>query len=87
MQDLNYISIIGLIAGTCTTVSFVPQVVKSYRLRETKDLSLLTYTVLAIGILLWTIYGILINDVPVITANAISFVFACSIVALKIKYG
>ena len=87
MQELNYISIIGLVAGTCTTVSFIPQLIKTYKMRETKDISLMTYSVLAVGILLWTIYGILINDLPVVAANGISFVFACSIVAMKIKYG
>ncbi len=87
MMDINYIGIIGLIAGTCTTVSFLPQVIKTFRTKETKDISLSMYLVLATGIFLWTIYGVFIESLPVILANAVSFVFATIILTLKIKYG
>ncbi len=86
-MDINYIAVIGLIAGTCTTVSFLPQVIKTFRTKETKDISLSMYIVLATGILLWTIYGILIESLPVILANAVSFVLANIILTFKIKYG
>jgi MtN3 and saliva related transmembrane protein len=84
---INYISIIGLLAGTLTTLSFLPQVVKAARTKETKDLSLSMYIVLATGIFLWTIYGILIEALPVILANGISFILAAIVLILKIKYG
>jgi MtN3 and saliva related transmembrane protein len=86
-METNYISLIGLIAGTCTTISFLPQVIKTIRMKETKDISLSMYIVLATGILLWTIYGILRADVPVILANAISFVLAVTILIFKLRYG
>lgn len=86
-MDINYITIIGLLAGTCTTLSFLPQVIKTIRTKETKDLSMMMYLVLATGIFLWTIYGALIESLPVIAANAISFVLALIILILKIKYG
>lgn len=87
MMDINHIAIIGLIAGTCTTISFLPQVIKAIKIKETKDISLSMYIILAIGILLWIIYGILIESLPVILANSISFVLASIILILKIKYG
>ena len=86
-MDINYIAIIGLIAGTCTTISFLPQVIKTIKTKKTKDISMSMYIVLATGILLWMIYGILIKDLPVILANSISFVLAISVLILKIKYG
>ncbi len=86
-MDINYIAIIGLIAGTCTTISFLPQVIKTFKTKETKDISLSMYIVLATGIFLWTIYGILIESLPVILANSISFVLATIILILKTKYG
>lgn len=86
-MDINAIAVIGLLAGACTTASFLPQVIKTIRVKETKDISLLMYIVLATGILLWTIYGILIKDFPVILANSISLVLASIILVLKIKYG
>jgi MtN3 and saliva related transmembrane protein len=86
-MDLNYITLIGLIAGSCTTISFLPQVIKTIKSKETKDISISMYIVLASGIFLWTLYGILINDLPVIVANAISLVLASIVLILKIKYG
>ena len=86
-MDINYIAIIGLIAGTCTTISFLPQVIKTIKTKKTKDISISMYIVLATGILLWMIYGILIKDLPVILANSISFVLAIIVLILKIKYG
>jgi MtN3 and saliva related transmembrane protein len=86
-MDLHYITLIGLIAGSCTTISFLPQVIKTFRTKETKDISITMYIILASGIFLWTLYGILIKDLPVILANAISLVLASIVLILKIKYG
>jgi len=86
-MEINYTAIIGLIAGVCTTASFLPQVVKTIRTKEAKDLSMTMYLVLAAGIFLWIIYGILIESLPVISANAVSFVLAAIILILKIRYG
>lgn len=86
-MNADYIAIIGLMAGTCTTISFFPQVVKTIRSKETKDLSLSMYMVLTTGIFLWMVYGILINDLPIIVANAISFALASVVLILKLKYG
>lgn len=87
LMDINYIAIIGLVAGACTTISFLPQVIKTIKTKETKDISLPMYILLATGIFLWIIYGILIGSLPVLLANAISFVLATIILVLKIKYG
>lgn len=84
---MSWITIIGLIAGICTTFAFVPQVIKTIKIKETKDISLLMYIIITTGILLWVIYGILIKDFPVILANSISFILATIILILKIKNG
>lgn len=86
-MDMNYVSLIGLIAGTCTTISFLPQVIKIARSKETKALSLPMYIVLATGIFLWTVYGIFTGDMPIVLANSISLVLALTVLILKIKYG
>ena len=86
-MEINYIAVLGFIAGTLTTASFLPQVLKTIKTKETKDLSLAMYVVLATGIFLWTVYGILIGSFPVIIANALSFVLASCILIFKIKYG
>ncbi|NOU11625.1 MAG: SemiSWEET transporter [Nitrospira sp.] len=79
--------ILGVTAGTLTTVAFIPQLAKALKSRSTGDLSwgmVLTFT---IGVLLWLIYGIWIDSLPVILANAVTLLLQLGIVSLKIKYG
>jgi len=77
---------LGLVAATCTTCSFLPQVVKTIRTRRTRDISFLMYFILTCGLLLWLIYGILVQDLPLILANGVSFGLALSVLVLKIRW-
>ncbi|MBI4453642.1 SemiSWEET transporter [Candidatus Woesearchaeota archaeon] len=86
-METKIISIIGFSAGVLTTISFVPQVVKTWKLKKTEDISFLMYMILAVGIFLWLVYGIFITDLPIIIANSISFVLTSIILVFKIKYG
>ncbi len=79
--------IIGIIAGTLCTISFIPQIVKIIKTRQAKDLSLLTFSIFALGVFLWFIYGIMIKEIPVILANGITLVLVAIVVAAKLKYG
>jgi MtN3 and saliva related transmembrane protein len=83
---MDTVTMLGLLAGILTTSSFIPQVIKIYKTRETKDISLAMFIVLCSGISMWAIYGFYIRSLPVIFANTISFVFAFIIVVFKIKY-
>ena len=83
---MDSITILGLVAGTLTTASFLPQLVKVWKSRSTKDISLLMYSVICTGILLWVIYGFLIGSLPVIVANAVTLLIATAILILKIRY-
>ncbi|MBA3005430.1 MAG: hypothetical protein FP810_02335 [Desulfocapsa sp.] len=80
-------TLIGLIAAICTTSSFLPQVIKTWRSKKTKDISFLMYAILALGLFLWLIYGIIIMDYPLILANGISFGLAICVLFLKIRHG
>jgi len=80
-------SIFGFLAAFCTTVSFIPQVVKTIKTRQTKDISLSMYLIFTTGILLWLIYGILIVDYPIIAANTVTLVLTTIVLAYKIKNG
>lgn len=79
--------LLGFIAAITTTISFVPQVMKIIKTKETKDISLLMYIILGFGILLWLIYGLLIQKLPVIIANAVVLILTLIIIILKIKHG
>ena len=79
--------IIGLLAGLLCTVSFLPQVIKAFKSRRTKDLSLATFSILSAGLFLWIIYGILISEIPIILTNVMILVLSLLILGLKLKYG
>ncbi|OQW33558.1 MAG: hypothetical protein A4E19_04005 [Nitrospira sp. SG-bin1] len=78
---------LGLTAGTLTTVAFIPQLAKAWKSRSTGDLSWGMVTIFSTGVLLWLIYGIWIDSLPVILANAVTLLLQLGIVTLKIKYG
>ncbi len=80
-------SLLGIAAGTLTTASFLPQVVKTYRSRHAKDISLFMFILLFVGIILWVAYGVIRGDMPVILANAVSFVLVSAILFFKIRHG
>lgn len=82
----TFISIIGFLAGTLTTIAFIPQVLKAWKSRSTKDISLLMFSILTTGVFLWLVYGLLKTDYPVIIANFVTFILASTILALKLKY-
>ena len=83
---MDIINVIGLTAAFLTTASSLPQVVKTIRLKETRDISFWMWTLLALGIFLWLIYGIFKNDLPIILANGISLFLVLIVLGLKIKY-
>jgi MtN3 and saliva related transmembrane protein len=79
-------SIIGYFAGAITTIAFVPQVIKIWKTKSTKDISLITFVAFCLGVFLWMIYGIILHSKPVIIANLIGFILGIIIIILKIKY-
>ncbi len=83
---MNFITIIGLGAACCTTASFLPQAIKTIQTKDTSGISLSMYSLFAFGTLLWLLYGILTNNIPVYTANGITLIFASIILVYKIKY-
>ena len=80
-------TLIGLAAACCTTVSFLPQVIKAWRSRSTRDVSVMMFTLLVTGNSLWLLYGTLIGDLPIVAANVITLGLVGAILALKLRYG
>ena len=78
---------LGLVAGCMTTCSFIPQVVRTYRSRSVKDISLRMYVLLSAGIFLWVVYGILIGSISVIVANIVSLLLSLSLLTMKLHFG
>jgi len=78
--------IIGLVAGLLNTISFIPQVIKTWRSKSAKDLSLVMFLLYCAGMLLWTIYGFMLNELPLILWNVITLVLSLVILFFKIKF-
>lgn len=82
MEIANWI---GTVAGIFTTIAFIPQVAKTWKTRSAGDISLLMFLLFSSGVLLWFIYGLLLNAIPVVVANGITLALSLSILVLKIK--
>lgn len=85
-MDTDFTDILGLIAGTLTTIAFVPQVLKTWTTKSAKDVSLVMMITFCVGVFLWLVYGLAIGAMPVIVSNAVTLFLALLIVVLKIKY-
>jgi len=83
---MNYTDTIGYMAAFGTTISFLPQAVKTIRTKDTSGISLLMYTFFTLGTALWLTYGLLSSQYPVAVANFITFIFAATILGYKIRY-
>ena len=83
---MDYITIIGLIAAAFTTVSLFPQLLKVWRTKSTKDISLGMFSLFCGGVFLWFVYGVFVNDVPIMIANSLAFIQATIILFFKMKY-
>jgi len=82
MSDL-----IGMIAGTLTTIAFVPQVWRVWKTRSTSDISLGMYLVFTAGVGFWLAYGLMLGAWPIIVANSVTLALTGTVLALKLRHG
>jgi MtN3 and saliva related transmembrane protein len=83
---MDTITIVGLIAATFTTVALLPQLIKVWKTRSTKDISTGMFTLFCVGVFLWFVYGFYLNDIPIVLANSLAFIQALIILLFKAKY-
>lgn len=83
---MEAIEILGFVAAILTTGAYVPQVYKTWKLKSTKDISFSMYAVMLTGVILWLIYGVYLNSLPIILANIITMILLSFVIVLKIKY-
>ena len=83
---INYVEALGLLGGTLTTVSLVPQIVKIYRRKSAADLSWLWIICFVSGVILWLAYGLLSGSVPVMVANGVSSLLGIWLAIVKFWY-
>jgi MtN3 and saliva related transmembrane protein len=85
-MQMDYVTMIGLAAAAITVVSLFPQLVKIWKTKSTKDISLGMFLLFCGGVFLWFVYGILLQDLPIIIANFLGFIQTLIILILKVKY-
>lgn len=79
--------VVGIVAALFTTASFLPQAIRIFKTKSTKDLSIMMYIMFVVGIFLWMVYGILLKSLPLILANSVTLCFAAGILLMKIRFG
>ncbi|OIQ86960.1 PQ loop repeat protein [mine drainage metagenome] len=85
IAELN--DFIGYPAAFLTTIAFVPQAWKSWRTRDLTGISLPMYALFTLGVVMWLVYGLVIGSLPIILANAVTFLLAAVVLALKVLDG
>ncbi len=84
---MDFLTMMGYVAGICTTSAFLPQAIKIVKTKQTQDISLIMYSILTIGIVLWCVYAFMNHDWPLALANGVTLILAGWILILKIRYG
>jgi MtN3 and saliva related transmembrane protein len=77
---------IGFTAATLTTVALVPQLVRVWRLRSAREISLGMFLMFSVGVTLWLVYGLAVHAMPVVLANAVTLVLSLAILGLKLRF-
>jgi MtN3 and saliva related transmembrane protein len=80
------ITLLGVIAGLLTSSSFVPQAYKVIKTKRTQDISLPMYSLCALGVFFWILYGLLMNDIAIVFTNIVTFIPSLIILILTFKY-
>ena len=79
-------AVIGYIAGFCTTISFVPQVLRAWRTRHTDDLAWGWLIAFGFGVTFWLIYGLVLTDWPMILANSVTLSLCLALMLMKLRF-
>lgn len=82
--QMEQTTLIGLIAACCTTAAFIPQVIQIIRTGNVDGISLHMYSIFTFGVSMWLVYGLIVQDLPMILANLITLILAASVLGLTI---
>ncbi len=85
-MNKSVIELIGYAAATLTTISFLPQLIRVWKLKSARDISLGMFAIFSLGTALWLTYGVLSHTWPVAAANFVTFILSMAILILKLKY-
>jgi MtN3 and saliva related transmembrane protein len=79
-------NLVGYVAAFFTTFSMLPQILRIWKLKEARDVSVFMPLMASVGSALWLIYGIMLEEVPIIVANAVFLFFTLTTLFVTVKY-
>ncbi len=83
---MELVTAIGFTAGALTTVAFLPQLQRTWRTRSADDVSLAMLLTFTTGVLLWFVYGLLVQSWPIVVTNVVTFLLTAAILVLKLRF-
>lgn len=83
---MEFVTAVGFMAGALTTVAFLPQLQRTWRTRSADDVSLAMLLTFTTGVLLWFVYGLLVQSWPIVVTNVVTFLLTAAILILKLRF-
>jgi MtN3 and saliva related transmembrane protein len=83
---MDPIKLLGLAAGTITSITFLPQVIQVWKTKSAKDLSLTMLSLLTVGVAMWLAYGILVDDIAIIYTNSMVLLMGLILLVFKVRF-
>lgn len=83
---MNVVPAIGFVAGSLTTLAYLPQALHSFRTRSVRDISMTMLVSLNVGLLLWVVYGFWIHSLPLVLTNVLTFLLAFPLLVMKVRF-
>jgi MtN3 and saliva related transmembrane protein len=83
---MEFIDVLGLVAGACTSSSLVPQLVTTVKKKKAEDVSIMMFVVMLTGNALWTYFGFVKSEIPIIVTNLVALALNTALIVLHIKY-
>jgi MtN3 and saliva related transmembrane protein len=84
---MTSLDLLGMTAGCISSITFLPQVIKTWKTKSAADISLLMFTFATISVIMWLVYGIILQNVPIIFTNSMVLFFSLVMLYFKFKYG
>jgi MtN3 and saliva related transmembrane protein len=83
---MEFIDVLGLVAGACTSSSLIPQLVTTLKKKTAEDVSIMMFVIMLTGNALWTYFGFVKSELPIILTNLLALALNAVLIILKIKY-
>lgn len=83
---MDWINIVGITAGTLSAITFLPQVIKTWRMKAAGELSLMMILLITSGVSLWILYGLLLENYVIIITNSVVFILSLFLIYFKLNY-